>query len=268
MRAFVCLPLVAACATPSSPSIEPTPSDGAAERFVIDDVSFPTTEDEAKAAGSDLDGDGVVDNAIGIAIEGLLYFGDVRDDASVRTLIGQGAVPSSIEIFGANGDADDSVVGLAYLGRQTDERSVLRGTMLGSAGFATDGLEATTTTLLLPAFLDVEPTAIDLAFAQYQLVPDASGFELGIQGMAEPTQTASAACTSILQMIAADPDAHEQLLEDLGGRNGIVTIADCLASNVIRTLLSPDVTGPDRQSYVSIGIDVHVSAPRNVPPFE
>jgi hypothetical protein len=251
--------------TPPGPS-EPTPTTGAMQRFVIDDVSLPTTEDEATAAGSDLDGNGAIDNEIGNVIEALSTVEDVRDDASVRSLIDHGAVPSSIEIFDANGDADGAVIGLAFFGRQTDEPSVLRGTALGS-GFATDGLQATTTTVVLPVFLDADPTPIPLAFAQYQLVPDATGFELGIQGMAEPVQTAEAACTSLLQMITADPAQFTGVVASLDGNgDGKVTQAECLASSAIKSLLSPDVEGPDRQHYVSVGIDVHVFAPRDIPP--
>jgi hypothetical protein len=259
MRLLALVPILAAC-TAADTEIA-TPDSGAYQRFVIDDFTFPTSEDEAKAFGSDLDGDGMVDNEIGLAISALSTQADIRDDASVRALIGSGQVPSSLEIFGS-----DDVVGLQYFATQGSAGAVLR-------AFATDGLQDGTMTLLLPALVDAAPTPLVLDYVQMQLVPAGSGgYDVRLQGLVEPAQAASAVCVGLLQMIANNPAAHEGVTEILDGNGSDrepPTMAQCLNSNAIESLLAPDVTAAsDRAPYVSLGIALHVFAPRNVPPFE
>jgi hypothetical protein len=263
MRLLALVPILAAC-TAADTEIA-TPDSGAYQRFVIDDFTFPTSEDEAKAFGSDLDGDGMVDNEIGLAISALSTQADIRDDASVRALIGSGQVPSSLEIFGS-----DDVVGLQYFATQDGAGAVLRGSSL-DGGFATDALEHDEMTLLLPALVDAAPTPLALDYAQMQLTADGSGgYDVRMQGLVEPAQAANAVCIGLLQMIANNPAAHEGVTEILDGNGSDrepPTMVQCLASSAIESLLAPDVDeGSD--AYVSIGIALHVFTPRNVPPFE
>ncbi len=246
-----------------------TPTSGPLQRFVVDNFAYPATSDDAKAFGSDLDGDGYVDNAIGDALSALATEHDIRDDSSIRSLIGSGAVPSSIQIFDDNGDDPTDIVGIEYLGTQTASGAILRGSELAGGGIATLGLEAGSTTLLLPVFPDADPTPIELAYSAIQMAPDGSGgFDVRIQGLAEPEPLASAACVGMLQMIAADPQAYTGLSGVLtDGSGGTITQSECVASNLIRSLLAPDVIAPDRQPYVSLGIGAHVFVPRDTPPF-
>ncbi|HEY1548757.1 MAG TPA: hypothetical protein VGG28_13100 [Kofleriaceae bacterium] len=269
MRLLAVLPILAACTT--SDTEAPTPDDGAYQRFVVDDFTFPTSQAQFMSLGSDLNGDGNVDNAIGEAIDALQAEFDIRDDASIRALLGSGDVPSSLELFSSD---PNQIVGLQYFATQTDGGAVLRGTAVDAGGFATVGLQQGTVTLLLPALVDTGPTPITLDYTQMQLVPDGSGaYEVGVQGLVEPTVAADAVCASLLDMIATNPSAHEGMVrildDDFDGSDPTPpTMAGCLASGTIATLLAPDVVGPDKQPYISLGIALHVFTPRNVPPFE
>ncbi|HEX4452094.1 MAG TPA: hypothetical protein VH143_14545 [Kofleriaceae bacterium] len=265
MRLLVLVPILAAC-TAADTEIA-TPDSGATQRFVIDDFTFPTSEDEATALGSDLDGDGFVDNEIGMAISALSTEADIRDDTSIRALIGSGQVPSSIEIFGS-----DDVVGVRYDATQGSGGTVLRGSPV-DGGFATVALQRAETTLLLPALVDADPTPLVLDYVQMQLAPTGSGgYDVRVQGLVEPVPAANAVCIGLLQMIANNPAAHAgviEILDGLGSDNEPPTMAQCLKSSAIESLLAPDVEqGSDRAAFVSIGIALHVFTPRNVPPFE
>jgi hypothetical protein len=265
MRLLIIVPLLAACTRDASIA---TPTSGSMQRYVVDDFTYPTTDDQVKSFGSDLDGNGYVDNAIGDVLSALASQDDVRDDSSIRSLIGSGGVPSSIQIFDDDGDDANDIVGIEYLGTQTAGGAILRGSELAGGGIATLGLEAGSTTLLLPVFLDAVPTPVELAYSAIEMSPDGSGgFDVRIQGLAEPAPLASAACVSMLQMIAADPQAYDGLVAALSnGSGGVVTQGECVASRAIHTLLAPDVTGPDQQPYVSLGIGAHVFVPRDIPP--
>jgi hypothetical protein len=266
MRSVVALGVLAACTTAGTEVS--TPDDGAYQRFVVDDFTFPATDSEVEASGSDLGGPDI-NNAIGGAIAVLSSQEDIRDDASIRALIGSGQVPSSLEVFGSG-----NVVGLQYFATPEQAGGVLRGAALDGGGFSTDGLQPGAMTLLVPALVDADPTPLQLEYTQMKLAPSGSGaYDVRLQGLVDPARAASAVCTGLLQTIANDPSAHDALIEILednpdGSDDPPPTMTQCLQSSAIKTLLAPDVTGPDKQPFVSIGIGLHVLTPRNVPPFE
>lgn len=277
MRLLALLPILAACTTSDTGTDAddvPTPHDGSHLRLVIDDYVLPTTEDEAEAMGSDFDHDGNLDNAIGIAISALSTYADIRDDASIRALIGSGQVPSSLEIFGS--DDDDQVVGVEYFTTPGIDGSLMRGTALADGGF-TVGLGETQNTLLLPALVDADPTPIGLAYTEMQLSPTGSGsYDVRVQGLVAQDALLYTVCTSLLQAITADPSAHPYLIDFIDGIDilsgsanpPLPTLEQCIQSSGLANLFSPDVTGPDDGMYVSFGIVLRVVTPRNVPPFE
>jgi hypothetical protein len=272
MRLLALVPILAACTT-SDPDV-PTPHDGSHLRLVVDDYVLPSSEDEAEAMGSDFDHDGNLDNAIGIAISALSTYADIRDDASIRALIGSGQVPSSLEIFGS--DDGSQVVGVEYFATPGIDGSLMRGTALADGGFAV-GLGATETTLLLPALVDADPTPIALAFTEMQLAPTGSGsYDVRVQGLVARDGLINGVCTSLLQAITADPSAHPYLIDFIDGIDilsgsanaPLPTLEQCIQSTGLANLFAPDVTGPDDAMYVSFGIALRAVTPRNVPPFE
>jgi hypothetical protein len=265
MRLLALVPILAACASSAD---EPTPDVGAYRRLVVDDFTLPTTQDQVKALGSDLDGDGNPDNALGALIAALATQADIRDDAQVRAALGSGAVTSSLELFGS-----DALFGLQYFGSDGEASSSIRATALDDATVATDGLLPASLTLALPALVDCDPTLLAVDYVQMQLAPDGSdGFDVHLQGLVDPTETRDAVCNDLVQMIANDPSQHQGMIDVItdndNGSASAVTMVACLNSSGIQNLLTPDVLGPDKQPHISIGIALHVFTPRNVPPFE
>ena len=259
-RAAIAAAILVGC-TASEP---PTPESGPYRRLVLDDMALPTSFVLADSLGIDLNGDGNVDNALGTALRTLFAQGDVRDDSSVRGLIGSGAVPSLIDVFGS-GD----LVGVAFHGTPTSDATVLRGTVDGAGGIDAE-LQETSLTLLLPALVDADPSPVQLDYAALELSPTGDGgYDVGLQGLAEDKPLKNAACVGLIQMIENDPEDHQEVLMLLDtNQDGKTSLAECVASSVVATLLYPDVMGPDDQPYFSIGLGMHVVTPPSVPPAE
>jgi hypothetical protein len=268
MRLHAIVPILAAACTSSAP--EPTPALGVRRYMFVDDEVLPTSIADVVAAGSDLDGDTKVDNALGDALAALVEQRDARDDASIRRTIASGQVPSTIEIFDANGTEPGAIVGIRYSTRGDAPAPVVRGRATDDGGFAAVALQAGPMPLVVPAVVDAAPVPIVLEYAQLELAPDGSdGYAVRVQGLADAGQVAQAACTALIQMIAADPQDHVQLIGLLDGDgDGTVSPAECPNSPLARTLFAADVRGPDDRPYLSFGIALHAQVPRNVPAIE
>lgn len=256
------MPVLASCA--ASPSAPPTPESGEHIRLVLDDVTLPADGSAASGVAVDFNGDGILDNVIGDVIAALVGLGgEARDDASVRSLIGSGGVPSVIDVFGAGSD----VVGIEYQGRAGDAASVLRATADGSGGYATDGVLPASLTVLIPVLQDADAIAMQLDYAAIALTPTGSGgYDVVLQGLVEPDPLVTAGCAALFQMIAADPAAHADLVSLLDtNHDGTLSPDEC--TSYMRNLVGPDVTaGSNRTPYTSLGIALHVLAPPSVPP--
>src|SRR5215469_14969540 len=132
MRLSIFVPVLAGCA--ASPTV-PTPDSGVHLRLVLDDVVLPTSDDDARAIAIDFNHDGIPDNTIGSVIAGLMGLGDALDDAGARRVIGEGRVPSVIDVFDSGGTGSGDVVGLAYVDTPAANASVLRAIADAAGGF-------------------------------------------------------------------------------------------------------------------------------------
>ena len=89
------------------------PYSGTTRRYVVDAVTLPADTAAAMALGDDLDGDGAVDDQLGV-ITALLAVGhDLSVDGG--DMIVTGALASTVELV-ADDPADDPTVALRYLG--------------------------------------------------------------------------------------------------------------------------------------------------------
>jgi hypothetical protein len=108
---FVPLLLLAACA--SEPSNDITgPYTGPTTRFVVDRIDLPMMNTESREFGDDLNGDGIVDNQLGMVVATLANFDTVTTHGA--DMIAAGAIASSVEIVADN--FGDSIASVRYLG--------------------------------------------------------------------------------------------------------------------------------------------------------
>jgi hypothetical protein len=253
------VPVLAACAATKS---APTPEGGLRNAFAVDDYTLPRNSIEAAADGSDLSGDGAPNNALGDALVGLVSEDDMRDDASIRRLIGSGLDSTVIEVFDDDGDEPGAIVGVRYGGA-----SVLRAQVLATDAIATTKLQPNDATIFLPAIIDAEPTPLDVVYMQLEMASDGSGYEVRVQGMLDDDEVKHAACAGFIQLLATDPANSMRRLLDSNG-DGTVTPDECVNSSVIQTLLAPDLVGSDGVQYLSFGIALHAQPERNQEVFE
>jgi hypothetical protein len=247
MRFFSTISLLAACtdAAPLPPIVGPV------TRFVVDGIRFPTTYFDAKAFGSDLDGDGIPDDAIGDLTVALATQDDTTTD--VPDLITDGVVSSSLDLTMGS----DGAVGLTYFGSDGDPGTLtlLRASLAADGSIATDGLQKGSVPIVLPVLADADPTQLVIDEAQLQLVPDGAGFTVRVQGAADAAAFGNAAAAGLVQMIYANPRAHLILGASLDiNHDGVVTPGEALVSPIVQTLAAPDL-----KIGISFGLELHVS---------
>ena len=92
---YVAIALVVGGCSPSSSDVV-GPFTGTAQRFVVDRLELPQTSDEATSLGDDLDGDGTVDNQLGVIFSALVLTHDASTHAA--DMIASGAIASSVVI--------------------------------------------------------------------------------------------------------------------------------------------------------------------------
>ena len=136
MRCFALLPLLAAC-TGGDEVVGPFT--GTTHRYAIDHYTLATTSTQARQLGDDLDGNGTVDNEVGLTFSSLAAQGDLTRFATSMNAVG--VLPSMVLIQADTLDDDDSV-GVSYVGRPGDTSLPAGGRFVG--GNFTSNRTATT----------------------------------------------------------------------------------------------------------------------------
>ena len=96
-------------------------------RYVVDQLELPQTGDEATSLGDDLDGDGTVDNQLGVIFSALVTTHDASTHGA--DMIASGAIASSVEIQLGDGDT----AGVTYYGADGDPATVMGGRVIAGA---------------------------------------------------------------------------------------------------------------------------------------
>src|SRR6185436_13066089 len=114
--------LAVGCSTPVTDVVGPFTGDH--HRFVIDRFVLPTSPEDAKQLGDDLDGDGRIDNGIAALMGSLSAF----DNASLHAadMIASGALASEVEII-ADDLTGDVTAAVLYLGAPGDQPTPVGG---------------------------------------------------------------------------------------------------------------------------------------------
>jgi hypothetical protein len=257
MRLLPLLPFLAACSGGVGDDVV-GPFTGATHRFVIDRYTLPTTNAQAGQLGDDLDGNGTTDNEIGIIFDTLSGQGDLTKSASSMAAVG--LLPSAVMIQ-ADTLVDDDSVGVSYIGRPGDTSVPVGGQFVGGVfssnrtASSTHGAEGT---LVLPVFVDADPTGFVLDRGEIDLTPDSTGYTGLIRGEIASDVALKAAATSMQQMVMSNPQDHApfgSLLD--GNKDGRVTVDEVAQSSLIAALLAPDLKR-DGATFLSIGFGVHL----------
>jgi hypothetical protein len=172
------------------------------KHYTVAAIDLPQTADEATAFGIDLDGDGTVDNQLGVIFSALVS----THDASTHgpDMILAGAIASSL-------DAGDD---LRYHGRASDD------------------------TIVLPIFADADPLALPLEHAEITLDGEVGFVRGGIPIAAART----AAYAGVAQMMTDNPTAHLPFARALDtDHDGAVTMAEIADSSLLAAFLRADL---------------------------
>lgn len=257
MRALLLAALVA-CNSPQPGDGDVTgPFTGATHRFAIDRFDLPGNRDEVRLEGDDLDGDGIVDNAIGSLFVSLIDQDDVAPHA--QDLSATGLLPTTIEIQ-ANDLVDDDHVGVSYIGRPGDSSLPVGGGFKNGTFISNRTVTSThfaEGSIILPFFIDADPTQFALDHGEIDLVADGDGGYTGqLRGLIHADVALHQAAVSISQMLLANPAQHVGFLYVLRlmGPFSVETIEQ----SYLKDLLAPDVTR-DGVQWVSIGFQFHMS---------
>lgn len=267
LRASVLISLLgslAACTpTPISNDVV-GPFTGATHRFVIDRFDLPRDNEHARALGDDLDGDGVVDNALGVVLGTLSTQGDTTSHGD--DMIAAGSLTSVVEIQ-ADDLAGDASVGVWYFGAAGAPATPVGGSM--ENGVIVSNRTRSTevwgaAVLRLPVFANADPSAVELIGMQMELTPDGiGGYDGFVQGAVRQPVAMKASYDGVIQMLAAKPQSHTGLWSVLDlDRDGIVTVAEFgsdrgLMSSLLATDLRLPFGAPD-EDLLSLGFGIHL----------
>jgi hypothetical protein len=258
MRLLACLPLLAACSSPA-PDV---PFTGTVHRYTIDRFDLPTSNNEARVAGDDLNGDGMIDNQIGAVIATLGSQKDLPPNVSdLRALL-----PTAIEI-NAHDLIDDDHVGVSYVGQPGDVSTPATGMFAGGIYVSErtrDTDRPANGAIVLPLLVDADPISFPVQHGEIDLQPDGSGgYECQLRGLVDPQVALVQAAQGVYQMLRANPHDHVDFA-DILTRNIFttapsveVTLANIEASSILKSLLATDLV-IDHQNWLSFGIVVHL----------
>src|SRR5258706_12468788 len=189
MRFALCSLLIAtACTTNGSDDVV-GPFTGATHRYVVDQFLPPLNNTQARAMADDLDGNGYVDNQLGMVMATLASQQDATTHGA--DMIASGALASSVEII-ADDAANDDAVGVAFYGSEGDPVTLAGGRFVDGA-FASNRTATTDhpghAIIRVPMFMDADPSKIDVSNLELDLSPDGAG---GLDGFVRGTVDATA----------------------------------------------------------------------------
>jgi hypothetical protein len=256
---WIALVLVGGCAIESRPDDVVGPFTGTPRRYVVDSFTLPMSGLEARALGADLNGDGTVDNQLGMAISTFGTYGDITTHAD--DMIASGVLASSVIVV-ADDSIDDPSVSVTYVGSDGAPATAVGGTFENSV-FVSNRTATTqvpgAALLRLPVFVDIDPIEVPLFSMQMTLRPAAIGFDAEISGTVDPTDAFEQTYDALVKVVAAEPSSHRGVMQILDANHDFRLDYDEVRNNsIIQSLFYPDLVigGRDR---LSLGFHVHLS---------
>jgi hypothetical protein len=260
--------LLAACSSSASDDVT-GPFTGPTQRFVVDRITVPSTNDETVAFAGDLDGNGTTENKLGLVMATLASTGDLSADGASMTA--SGALASVVELQ-ADDLVDDPSVGVRYVGADGDAATVTGGVLAG--GEFHSNRTATTRVpgraiVRLPIFTNAGPLALPVEGLELDMMLGDTGFTAILRGGVRQDEARRAAYAGLIDMFEHEPARHLvfQRQVDLD-RDGVMSEPE-LADSVIALLATADIQlfdgdryepNPDaaKKDSLSIGISIHL----------
>jgi len=196
-------------------------SEAPIHRYAVDQLELPQTGSDAMTFGVDLDGDGMVDNQLGVIFSALVMTHDAS--GSSADMIASGAIASSVDV--QDGRA-------TYHGRDSDA------------------------TIVLPVFADADPVVLPIDHVQISLVPDGTGYTGFVRGGVPIAAARTAAYAGVQQMMTDNSTAHLIFARALDvDHDGKITTDEIANSSLLGAFLVPDLQADQE---LSVGIRVQL----------
>jgi len=261
MSRTMVLSLSLAACVGSDPNDVVGPFTGETRRFVVDSITVPRNNTEARELGGDLDGDGAVDNQLGMVIGTLSGMGNVTDFGA--DIIAAGGIKSTIEVT-ADSFTNDRSVGVRFVGVEGETATLNGGHFANGVYRSNRTKEAKVsgrTTAHLPVFVDADPSIVPLIGLELDLVPDgAGGYDVTVHGAVPHPIAVEMAYEASAQMITNFPTVHIGYLGmfDLPPRNWILEHDEFANNSLITALMAPDVR-VEGANALSLGFRMHIT---------
>lgn len=248
MKRLAWLILAAACTEQSEPVRGPEYT------YVVDGFTLPATSSDARVHGCDVDGDGDIENVVGVSIAYQASEGNLTP--YVADLLGSGAIASRV-IIQAESLTNDRAVGVRYIGHDEAPSAQIVGdledgtfvTMLSGSGVAR-----------LPVLIDADVSQIQVNRMRITLTSDgAGGFDALVCGAVPQAEAAADAARALLQMAQNNPADHPYIVQ-LFDRNvdGELTLEEIETNSLFAALFASDLN-IDGVPSVSLGFVAHLS---------
>lgn len=261
MSRTILLSLSLAACVGSDPDDIVGPFTGETRRFVVDSITVPRSNTEAREMGGDINGDGAADNGLGMVIGTLANMGNVTPYEG--EIIAAGGIQSTVEIT-ADSFTNDKSVGVTLVGVEGETATVNGGRfedgVYRSARTKDTGI-AGRATVKLPVFIDADPSIVPLIGIEMDLVPDgAGGYDVTVHGAVPHPIALEMAYEASAQMIENFPAVHIGYLGmfDLPPRNWILEHDEFTKNSLITSLMAPDVQ-IDGAKALSLGFRMHIT---------
>lgn len=266
MKRLVLCAMLAACGGDEDSDVR-GPFTGEVHRFYLTSFQLPIDNTSTNACGTDLDGDGKVNNALGTILTALGVAGDLTPHGP--DMIASGAIASYIEIQADDLD-DDPTVGVTFFGKEGDASIVMGGSIVNGA-FLSNRTRTTkvpgSAIARLPIFEDANPVALPLAWVEIDLGSDeAGGYDAVLRGGLPAAEAAMVAYNGVLEMMNTNPQGHTVFQRVLDANmDGELTVEEVSDSSLLGLLLRADVElgGED---HLSFGFGAHFAPERPAAP--
>ena len=245
MQRFACgvALLVAACSSSDTSGDVTGPYSGEVRRYDVIELDLPSTTAKTNGWAGDLDGDGSLENQLGLIVAALT---ETRDtNLHIKDMIASGSIASYVELQADSLD-DDATVGATWYATATSAPETMGGKIEGTS--FRSNRTATTKNLasadvLLPVFADADPLVVPLVGMEMEAQPDGNGgYFAYIRGGIPIADARTVAYAGVLQMMRNNPTAHlvfARLLDT--NKDGDISDSELMSNGVLSGFIVDDV---------------------------
>lgn len=251
--------LMAGCSSSDTGGDVTGPYSGEVHRFDVVELELPSTTAKTNGWAGDLDGDGSLENQLGLIVSALTETNDTNKH--IADMIASGSVASYLELQADSLDGDPTV-GATWYATAASTPQTTGGALEGGA-FVSNRTATTkhlaSADVLLPVFADADPLVVPLVGIELELSPDGNGgFFAYVRGGIPIAKARTIAYAGVLQMMRTNPTSHlpfARLLDT--NKDGEITDAEMMANAVIGGFIVDDVV-IGGEPVMSVAFRVHL----------